>query len=371
MPPDVLSPRALNRALLQRHGLLERSATPVVEMLERLVGLQAQEPTDPYLALWSRIRDFRPEQLAGGIEARDAVRAQLMRATIHLVAARDCLAIAPLTAPVLAAAFRGGFAREVDGADMKAIVAAGRALLAEQPRTRAELGALLGPRAPGIAPATLALAVTFHSALVQVPPRGLWGQSGQARWAPVELWLGGPLEEAPSAERLVSRYLAAFGPAAVGDMRTWSRMTGLRAVFERLRPELRTFHDRDGRELFDVPDGALPDPETPAPPRFLPEYDNLLLSHEDRSRVLAGHGPGPPLPEGRWKGMLLVDGFYRANWRIADAPDRATLTVDRFRPLPSDPAGTAAAIEAEAAGLLKLVAPASSEHRVRFEPGLT
>ena len=115
------------------------------------------------------------------------------------------------------------------------------------------------------------------------------------------------------------RYLAAFGPAGVADARNWSRLTGLRAVFERLRPRLRSFRDEGGRELFDVPDGLLPDPDTPVPVRFLPEYDNVVLGHEDRSRVLMGAGPGQPWPRGRWLGSLLYDGFFRAYWTLTEA----------------------------------------------------
>ena len=187
-----------------------------------------------------------------------------MRATIHLVTARDMLAISPLTLPVLIRTFKSPWAAKLHGADVEAVVAAGMKLLAERPLTRTELAELLAPRWPQADPAALAHAVTFHSALVQVPPRGLWGGRGQATWAPAETWLGAPLAPAPALDQLVIRYLAAFGPATVADMRTWSGLTGLKAVFERLRPELRTFCDERGRELFDVPDGPLP---TPARPR--------------------------------------------------------------------------------------------------------
>jgi hypothetical protein len=165
-------------------------------------------------------------------------------------------------------------------------------------------------------------------------------------------------------DRIVLRYLAAFGPAATADVRIWSGITGLRDVVARIRPELRTFRDERGRALFDVPGAPLPDPETPAPPRFLPEYDNLLLAHVDRSRMLAGLGPGLPFPTGRWIGNLLVDGFFRAYWKIEDG----TLAIDRFTPLPSDPAGTLDEIVAEGERLLEFVAPEAAEARVRFDP---
>lgn len=364
MPADVLTPRQLNRALLQRQGLLARSDTPAADMVERLVGMQAQVPSNPYLALWSRLSDFDPVELSEVIAERNAVRAGLMRATIHLVTSRDCLALHPITQPVLARSFKSAFSKQFAGTDVGAIVAAGVDLLAAEPRTRAELNALLAPRWPELDPSLLGLAVTHHVPLVQVPPRGLWGQSGQARWALAETWLGDDLDPRPSTDALVLRYLAAFGPATTGDVRTWSRLTGLREVVERLRPQLRTFRDERGRELFDVPDGPLPDPDTPAPPRFLPEYDNVTLSHDDRSRILNGQGPGLPFPQGSTIGTLLVDGFYRANWQIATGDGVATLTIDRFTPLPSDPPDTLDEIVAEGTGLLAFVAPEASVRRV-------
>jgi hypothetical protein len=368
MADTVLSQRALNRALLERQGLLARSRTPPLGLVERLVGMQAQVPENPYVALWSRLEDFRPEALSELIADRRAVRAGLLRATLHLASARDCLTIQPLVAPIFAKVFVSAFLKGLAGADRYQVAAAGRALLAEQPRTRAQLSALLAPRWPEADPANLAYAVSHHAALVQVPPRGLWGASGQSTWAPTETWLGAELDREPSIDALMLRYLAAFGPAATGDARTWSRLTGLRAVLERLRPQLRSFRDERGRELFDVPDGPLPDPDTPAPPRFLPEYDNSLLSHDDRSRILAGLGPGLPFPAGKWKGTLLVDGFYRANWQVVIDADAATLTIDRFNGLRDDPAGARRDIVAEGEGLLAFVAPDATARRIEFAP---
>jgi hypothetical protein len=202
----------------------------------------------------------------------------------------------------------------------------------------------------------LAQAVTYLSPLIQVPPRGLWGGRGQPRWALAES--GAALD----ADRLVLRYLAAFGPATTADIRTWSGLTGLRATVERVRPQLRTFADGRGTELLDVPGAPLPDPETPAPPRFLPEYDNVSLSHADRSRILGGRGPGLPFPRGSWIGTLLVDGFYRANWSL----EGGTLTIDRFAPASDDPPGTREAIAAEAERLIGLLAPDAPKGNVEF-----
>jgi hypothetical protein len=368
----VLSDRALNRALLARQGLLAKTATPILGMLERLVGMQAQVPENPYVALWSRLDGFDAAELSTLTAERRAARAQLMRATIHLASARDCLALHPLVRGVLAQVFKNGWLARLGGAPVDDVLAAGTALLAERPRTRADLAAALAERWPHADPPALAHAVTFNAPLVQVPPRGIWGATGQATWALAEDWLGGRVDPAPDAEAMVLRYLAAFGPASVADIRTWSGVTGLREVVERLRPRLRVFDDERGRELLDVEDGALPDPATPAPPRFLPEYDNVGLSHDDRSRLFAGLGPGAPLPRGgRAIGTLLVDGFYRANWQVAEGRDAATLTLDRFAPRAQDPPATEEAIIAEGHGLLGFLSPGAATHRVQFIPALT
>lgn len=356
--------RALNRALLARQGLLDRSAVPVLDMVEQLVGMQAQVPENPYLGLWSRLEGFRPETLSGLIAERGAVRAQLMRATIHLVSARDCLALQPITLPVLARAFKSPWSARLAGTPLDKVVAAGVELLDDEPLTRAQLSARLAPRWPDADPLALAHAVTFNAALVQIPPRGLWGTGGQATWAPTQAWLVSGLDPASATDALVERYLAAFGPATVADLRTWSGLTRLREVVERIRPELECFRDELGHELLDVPGAPRPDPETPAPPRFLPEYDNVALSHADRSRLFDGRGPGIPWPKAPSFGPLLVDGFYRANWKAEVEGDVATLTVEGFAASRADPAGTADDIAAEGDGLLTFLHPAANDRRV-------
>jgi hypothetical protein len=312
----TLSTRRLNRSLLARQGLLERSRVPALEMIERLVGMQAQVPENPYVALWSRLEDFDPHELSDLIAGRRAVRAHAMRSTIHLLSARDCLAIQPLTREVLLRGFESPFRKGLAGADPEEVAVAGLELMTEQPRTRAELSRLLAERWPEADPANLAYAVTYYARLVQVPPRGLWGRGGQATWTATDAWLQEHAGASTTIDELVLRYLAAFGPATPADARTWSGLSGLREVFERLRPQLRTFRDERGRELFDVPDAPFPDPETPAPVRFLPEYDNVALSHDDRSRIIGPDWPGQPPAGPRWIGSVLVDGFYSGRWRI-------------------------------------------------------
>jgi hypothetical protein len=360
----VLSQRALNRALLERQMLLRRARRSAAETIEHLVGMQAQEPITPYIGLWTRLEEFEPAELSELIAERQAVRASLMRATIHLVTARDALALRPVMQPVLAGTFASSvFSRNLAGLDIDEIVAFGKALVEERPRTRAELRPLLAERWPGFDPDSLAHAVSFNVPLVQVTPRGLWGQSGQAAFTTIENWLGRPLAADSSPDEAVLRYLAAFGPATVADIRTWSRLTGLREVVARLRPRLRRFQDERGRELFDLPDVPLPDPETPAPPRFLPEYDNVMLSHTDRDRIVSGNR-FLPMPAGKGPlGALLVDGFLRAMWRIIREQDKARLVIELGGPLTKE---EQTAVVDEGARLLAFVAGDTRNHDVEL-----
>jgi hypothetical protein len=328
---DRLSARALGRATLARQLLLERASnTTALAAIEWLGGMQAQAPHAPYVGLWTRLEGFDPAELSELITSRLAVRAPLMRATLHLVSARDCLRLRPVVQPVIARAFAGA-PFDISGADTETLLEAGRALLAERPSTRPELGATLSERWPNVDPESLAQAITYLVPAVQVPPRGVWGQGGAARWTTVEAWLGRPLETLGSAEEIVLRYLAAFGPATVKDVQTWSGLTRLADVADRLRPRLRVFRDEHGAELLDLPEAPRPDPDTPAPPRFLPEYDNLLLSHADRSRFIAGgrRVPLPPGPGAR-SGTLLVDGVLSGTWRISTRRDTAALDIAPF-----------------------------------------
>jgi hypothetical protein len=357
----TVSPRALNRALLERQMLLRRVKMPAAEAIERLVGMQAQVPTDPYIGLWSRLQAFETGELAALLQHRHAVRATaLMRTTIHLVTARDCLRVRPLVQPVAERAFRHSpFSKALSGLDLDEVAAAGRALLQERPRTVGEVGRELQEQWPDRDADSLAYAVRYLVPLVQLPPRGIWGKGGRPILAAAESWLGAPLEADPSLDDLVLRYLAAFGPATASDVQTWSWLTGLRGVLERLRPRLRTFRDEQDRELFDVPDGPLPDPDTPAPVRFLPEFDNVFLSHDDRSRIIDRNW----LDQVLMHGFLLVDGFMRGVWKINRRRDVATLVIGLWDQIT---ASEREEVEAEAVRLLDFAADAGTRD-IRFK----
>ncbi|MFL5685239.1 MAG: winged helix DNA-binding domain-containing protein [Chloroflexota bacterium] len=339
----VLSRRTLNRTLLARQLLLDRVRRPALDVVEHLVGMQAQEPIDPYVGLWARIDGFDPRELSAAIEQRQVVRMGLLRGTLHLVTARDCLGQYPILADVMARSWRSSpFAKRLVGVDLDAVLARARSLLEERPMTPSELGSAMAASWPDRDSTSLAYAARFLLPLVQVPPRGLWGRTSRPANTTAEAWLGAQMETAPSVDDLIMRYLAAFGPASISDMRVWSWLTGLREVVDRLRPRLRTFRDEGGKELFDIEDGLIADDDLPAPIRFLPQYDNVFLSHDDRSRILID---GLKIEDLVWKAGVLVDGYVRAAWRIRRDKQAATMTVTLYA---SVSGGQRAEIEAEA-----------------------
>lgn len=345
---DVLTRRQLGRATLARQLLLARADRPVLSVVEHLGGLQAQQPFSPYYQLWSRLRGFRPSALAGLLLDRSVVRVAAQRGTIHLLSASDALALRPWVQPLYDADLRTNslHARALTGVDLAPVATAARALLDAEPRTMAELGALLAPSWPSVEATHLAHAARGLLALVQVPPRAVWGQSGQTRLTTIERWLGRPLDPAPSPAEFVLRYLGSFGPASVADVQTWCGLTRLREVVEPLRPSLRVFRDEAGRELFDLPDAPRPPADTPAPVRFLPDFDNVLRSHADRTRIIDDVSrKRMNRRNGVVPHALLIDGEVAGWWRIEDG----VLAVTPYRPLT---VAETAEVEAEGRALL-------------------
>jgi hypothetical protein len=328
---------------------------PAADAIEQLLGMQAQVPGNPYLGLWARLEGFRPEELSDLIAERKAVRIGIMRSTIHLLTARDCLRLRPVYQPMLERFLHTAtpFGRNLVGVDTEELVAAGRRLLEERPLTLAELGKRLSERWPDRDPTSLAYGIRHLVPMIQVPPRGLWGKSGASRSTTAEHWLGQPMGADASPEPMTLRYLAAFGPATTADVQAWSGLRGLKPVMEGLRPRLRVLRDQSGRELFDVRDAALPDEDTPAPVRFLPDYDNVLLAHADRTRVIADGrrsvGIGRP--------TVLVDGFVAAVWSLR----AGVLRIETFERLAES---DCAAVENEGKRLLEFLG--AEESRIEW-----
>ncbi len=332
----VLTLRELNRATLARQMLLERAAVPVSEAVERLVGLQAQVPNPPYIGLWTRVRDFRRDDLTRLIEEQRVVRATLMRATLHLMTAEDYLRLRPALQPALARSMRSIAGKRVEGLDVDRLVATAGEYM-QEPHTFVELRSLLSELEPARDPSALAYLVRTHLPLVQVPPAGKWGTGGSPAYVLAASWLGRPLSGSRDPRELVLRYLAAFGPATIRDVQAWSGLAGMREPIEGLRSDLLSLRDERGNELFDLPGAPLPPADTPAPPRFVPDYDNLVLSHADRTRVIADeHRKKVFLSAARVRATFLLDGFVRGAWKVEKTRKAARLVIEPFEPLSSE-----------------------------------
>ncbi|MGW4800285.1 winged helix DNA-binding domain-containing protein [Nonomuraea sp. NPDC004297] len=355
----LITRRALNRATLERQRLLRRTTGSVTEVVEHLGGLQAQTPHTWYTGLWNRVAGFRPADAAGLLEARELVRIVLHRSTIHLVSARDCLAMRPLLQVVTERMTRTTFGGRLSGVDPDELAAAGRALLEARPMTFAELGRALAERWPGSDPHALGQGVRCLVPLVQVPPRGLWGRSGPIAHTSAQAWLGPALSAdvppmTPGA--LVRRYLAAFGPASVRDVQTWSGLTRLGEVVKSL--DLVRFRDEAGSTLYDLPDAPRPGADVPAPARLMYDFDNLFLSYADRSRVITETGAAAIrgfMGTNVMPRAILVDGVTAGDWTLTRAEGVSTVNLHLWEPV--EAVGEVEAVEAEARRLLAFLAP--------------
>jgi hypothetical protein len=327
----TLSPRALNRATLARQLLLQRSDMTALEAIEHLVGMQAQAPFAPYYGLWSRLEGFTGEQLSGLLTDRKAVRIVLMRGTIHLVTAADCHRLRPLMQPMLERSLQMNttYRDALAGIDLSAVADAARELLQAEPMTPGQLGTRLAERWLQCPPAILATAARSMLPLVQVPPRALWQRSGQVRLTTATAWLGRHRGKPLPIDKLMRRYLAAFGPATVSDAQIWSGLNRLSEVFDRLAARLKRFKNERGQTLYDLPDAPRPDPQTPAPVRLVAPFDNILLSHADRTRVISDEHRKQLFSgkNGVFPGTLLVDGFVAGTWELAGKGESTSMLV--------------------------------------------
>ena len=332
---SVLDERQLNRALLARQHVLSRSELPVETMLAHLVGMQSQVPNDPFIALWSRVQAFTPDRLSDLMLDRSAVRGSLMRGTIHVVTTPDYLALYPFTQPlhqrVFPSSARG---KTLPPQAVPEILAAGRELLRASPMSVSALGKALAERWGSLEPEAMAQACRFLLPLVQVTPRGVWGASMAASWAHVEDWAGASVNGAVDQAGIIRRYLSAFGPATVADIGTWSGVTGLKPLISEMQKELVIYRNEQGQELFDMPEAPMPPVDTPAPVRFLPGFDNILLSHKNRTRIISEERRRAiSSKNGLLMPTWLVDGFVSGTWSIERGDDRAVLFLHPFEQL--------------------------------------
>jgi len=361
-----LSHDDLNRALLARQHLDAPRDASVLDEVRHLVGLQSQVPSSPYPALWSRLAAFAPDDLGSLLTDREVVRVGALRGTVHLVAADDALELTALVRPTLAAYLRaknqhGAALADVDLDDLEEVA---RDVL-DEPLTSVELGRRLAQRWPDVDPKHLAYGARCLLPLVQVPPRGLWGASGPGTtttWTTAQAWLGrsddaldavahgtDPDADLAARVRLVRRYLAAFGPASVADAQRWSGLTRLKAAFDALRPDLETFTGPDGKELVDHPDAPRPPGDAPVPVVLAGDFDNLVLSHDDRTRVL-GDVPVKSVVSvnGQVAATVLVDGRVAGAWTArptATTTPSAPTTATTGATSPDEPADDVVHVE--------------------------
>jgi hypothetical protein len=363
MKIPVLTLAELNRATLARQMLLAREKTTALRTVARLAGLQAQLARPPFVGLWSRVEGFAAEHLARLARDRKVVRATMMRGTLHLVTTKDFLDLRPGLQAMLSSGMAGVLGDRAPRFELDRVLATARALLDEEPRTFEDLRAALGRAFPGSDVRALGYAVRTHLPIVQVPDDTRWGWPGAARFAVAETWLGRKMGKGGGAAALMLRYLGAFGPASVRDAQAWSGVRGLDDAFAALRPKLAVFRDEKGRELFDLRKAPRPPASTPAPVRFLPDYDNLVLAHADRTRVVSdAHRARLATKNLQVLPTFLVDGRVAGSWRIERARSAAALVATAFEPLSRQ---AKADLAEEGRALLRFAEPDAKTFEVR------
>ncbi|MFI7007546.1 winged helix DNA-binding domain-containing protein [Streptomyces sp. NPDC050145] len=329
MTTKPITARALGRATLDRQLLLRRAPMTVEDAVTHLVGLQAQEVRPPYLALAARLDGFTPAALSDALEQRRVARLVTLRSTIHLHTADDCMTLRPLVQDARDRELKI-FRKGLVGVDLERLRALTRPYVEEAPRSPKEIRERLLQEWPDADPQALMIAARCSLPLVQVTPRGLWRRSGGVRLTTAEHWLDRDATEPPEPDGTILRYLGAFGPASVKDFQQWAGLTRTKPAFERLRDRLVTFRDEHGVELFDLPDAPRPDEDVPAPPRLLAEFDNLLLSHADRTRVVHAADKGLNWQVNTAYLTFLLDGFLAGLWTLKESADGTRITLQPF-----------------------------------------
>ena len=359
-PPATL--RSLNRALLARQLLLKREKASVVDAVERLLAVQAQLARPPYLALWTRLQGFHREDLTRALVARTLVRATSLRGTIHLTSAADFLRFRATIQPGLDKGLASILKDRLDGADLEAVLVAGREFF-DAPHTFDALRDHFLKAFPKLDTRAIAYCTRLRMPTVQVPDDSPWGFPGQADFIAAERWLKKKPSAKAEAAALVTRYLAAYGPASIADAQAWLGLHDLKPVFTALAKTLTTIPGLKKGELFDLPDAPRPPEDTSAPLRFLPDYDSAVVARADGRIVPTEHRTKVFLSALRVAPVVLVDGFAAATWKVERKKDVATLTVTPFGKLS---ASTKADIEREGTTLVKFVEPDAVKTGVSF-----
>ena len=360
----VLTTRALNRALLARQMLLERHARSAVDAVSTLVAMQAQVARPPFVGLWTRLHDFERGELTRALHDRRVVRVTSLRGTLHLMTAADYAAMRGAIHPMLTRGMQSILRGRAASFDLTAVEAEGRKFFA-RPATFDALRDHLLAKFAGADERAMAYAIRMHVPLVQVPTDGQWAYPAAADFALADTWLSKKISTAPSGpEGLVRRYLAAFGPATPADAQAWSGLQGLREVFESMRPSLVTFRDERKRELFDLADAPRPSEDAVAPVRFVPDFDNLVLAHDDRSRIIAdAHRGRVTLKNLQVRATFLIDGMVAGTWKSERKRKAVVLVMEPFGTVTKR---VRAALEEEGEALLAFLEEDATDRSVKW-----
>jgi hypothetical protein len=361
----TLSQRALNRAFLARQMLLERHRVTAPDAVARLVGLQAQLARPPFVGLWTRVHGFRRAELTAALHDRRVVRVTSLRGTLHLMTAVDYLALRGALQPMLTRGMQAILRERAAALDVRHLETEGRRFFGKTPATFDALRDHLKAKFPNADERAMAYAIRTHVPLVQVPTDAAWAFPAAADFALADTWLSTKVAtDATAAEALVLRYLAAFGPASVADAQAWSGLGALRDAFESLRPSLVTFRDERKRELFDLADAPRPDPDTRAPVRFVPDFDNLVLAHDDRTRVIADpHRSLVTTRNLQVRATFLVDGVVAGIWKSERKRKTAVLLIEPFGTLTK---AVRSQLEEEGDLLLRFLEDDATEREIRW-----
>ena len=361
----TITNRALNRALLARQMLLAREETTAVDAIARLVALQAQLARPPFAGLWTRVEGFRRTELSAALNDRSVVRVTSLRGTLHLMTAADYVAFRGALQPMLTRGMQGILRDRATTLDMKKLETEARKFFGKAPATFDALRKHLELKFPGGDERAMAYAIRTHLPLVQVPTDATWAFPAAASFTLADAWLSTQVSTVTTpADTLVLRYLAAFGPATVADAQAWSGLGPLRDVFESLRPALVTFRDERKRELFDLPTAPRPDPDTPAPVRFVADFDNLVLAHDDRTRIIAAeHRPRITTKNLQVRATILVDGMVAGTWKSERKRKTAVLVIEPFGVIGKR---MRALLEAEGESLLTFLEEDATDREIRW-----
>lgn len=372
-----MSERGLNRTTLLRQSLLERAADGPADAIHRLAGLQAQYANSPYIALWSRLRDFEIEALEAALDDRSVAKASAIRNTLHLVAAEDYAPFIAASSIARVANWRPSARRA--GIDTEALHQRMLAF-ASEPRTIAELennletmasDASLAPFVPsGVRHVAFQMA-SAHGWLVHAPPSGRWDAFGKPRYVDAGVWLRKTKRPEPDEglRITIERYLGAYGPASIADVGRWlgqPRPAPIREAVDALGDRIRRLRGPDDRELIDLADAPLATGDEDAPVRFLARWDSAILGHEVRDRILPAALASTVIKENAdILATFTVDGLVAGTWSVATSAGTTALEVN---PAARVAKTAKSALTDEAERLVRFIAREAGRTEIRWVP---